>query len=364
MILKQKTKQTYVIAEAGVNHNGDMHLAKMLVDVAVEAGANAIKFQTFFADNLVTRSAPKAEYQINNTNAFESQYDMLKKLELSRENHFFLKQYCDVKKIDFLSTPFDLTSADFLLHHMKLPVIKIASGEITNAPLLLKIARARPDIILSTGMATLSEIESALSVIAFGYCQLEKNPSQENFFSAYQSLEGQKFLKEKVCILHCTSDYPAQFFDINLRAMDTICDKFGLPVGYSDHSLGISVSVAAVARGASIIEKHFTLDKNLSGPDHKASLEPEELEKMILSIREVEQALGSAVKIPTSSECKTKDVARKSLVAKTKIASGEIFTEKNITIMRPGNGISAMHYWDYLGHAALKNYEVGELIYE
>lgn len=357
-------KKIFIIAEAGVNHNGDLMLAQRLVDVAADAGADAVKFQTFSADALVTKTAPKAAYQICNTNNTESQYEMLKKLELSRENHFFLKQYCDEKKIAFLSTPFDLDSADFLLQDMKLSTIKIASGEITNALLLLKIARAQPNIILSTGMATLGEIEEALSVIAFGLSNTAELPSKKAFFTAFSSELGQHLLREKVTLLHCTSNYPAQFQDIHLRAMDTLSAAFGLRVGYSDHSLGISVPIAAVARGAYVIEKHFTLDKNLAGPDHKASLDPVELKNMIHSIREIEVALGNTIKAPTGVECEIKNVARKSLIATNTILPGEKLTAQNITVKRPGIGISAIYYWDYLDKIASKKYESGDLIYE
>ncbi|MDP1574191.1 MAG: N-acetylneuraminate synthase [Coxiellaceae bacterium] len=357
-------KKTFIIAEAGVNHNGDLTLAKRLIDVAADAGANAVKFQTFSADALVTKTAPKAAYQICNANTTESQYDMLKKLELSREKHFFLKQYCDEKKITFFSTPFDLDSANFLLQDMKLSTIKIASGEITNALLLLKIARAQPKIILSTGMATLGEIEEALSIIAFGLVDAALPPSKKAFFSAFSSELGQQMLREKVTLLHCTSNYPAQFQDIHLRAMDTLSFAFGLPVGYSDHSLGIAVSIAAVARGACVIEKHFTLDKNLPGPDHQASLDPVELKNMIYAIREIEVALGNTTKAPTGAECETKNVARKSLIAANTILPGEKFTAQTITVKRPGMGISAIHYWDYLDKKASRKYEAGDLIYE
>ena len=357
-------QKTFVIAEAGVNHNGDINLALQLIDAARDAGADAVKFQTFCAKSLVSKSAPKASYQKKNTSSSESQYEMLKKLELSEEAHHILKSHCEAVGIQFLSTPFDAASADFLLNQLQLKTIKIASGEIATAPLLLQIAKANPEVILSTGMATLGEIEQALAVLAFGFLQSNEKPSVAAFMQAYYSDEGQKKLKEKVSLLHCTSDYPADYNSVNLMAMDTIGYAFGLPVGYSDHTQGIAIPVAAVARGARIIEKHFTLDRSMPGPDHKASLEPVELQNMVTAIREVEVALGRALKIPTQKELDTKAVARKSLVAVAPIKSGEGFTEENISLQRPGNGISPLFYWEYLKRVACKVYEVGELINE
>lgn len=357
-------QHTYVIAEAGVNHNGDIKLALQLIDAAKEAGADAVKFQTFCTEKLVSALAPKANYQKKNTDANESQFDMLKKLELSFEDHLILKAYCEKNEIAFLSTPFDPISADFLLNILKLPILKIASGEIATAPLLLQIAKARPSIILSTGMSTLGDIEQALAVIAFGYLHCDEKPSTSAFMRAYYSAEGQQMLKEKVSLLHCTSDYPADINSINLRAMDTIKSSFNLPVGYSDHTVGISIPIAAVARGATIIEKHFTLDRALPGPDHKASLEPDELKSMVMAIRAVECALGSTLKFPTQKELETKLVARKSIVAGKSIKKGEILTEKNICLQRPGSGISPVHYWDYIDRVACQDYQVGELINE
>jgi len=280
------------------------------------------------------------------------------------DDYFFLKTHCEKNKIGFLSTPFDAISADFLLNQLKLPIIKIASGEIATAPLLLSIAKARPQIILSTGMSTLGDIEQALAVMAFGYLQLNEDPSAEAFMRAYYSVDGQKKLKENVSLLHCTSDYPADFDGVNLRAMDTLKSAFDLPVGYSDHTIGISIPIAAVARGACIIEKHFTLDRSLPGPDHQASLEPAELKKMVIAIREVTCALGNTLKIPTQKELATKQVARKSLIATQVIKKGDKFTADNMNAQRPGCGISPMRYWDYLDHIALKDYQLGELINE
>jgi N-acetylneuraminate synthase len=353
-----------IIAEAGVNHNGDIKLALQLIDAAKEAGADAVKFQTFSAKTLVSKKAPKAAYQKQNTSAAESQYEMLKKLELTEDAHYILKSHSDALGIQFLSTPFDAVSADFLLNQLDLKIIKIASGEIATAPLLLQIARANPAVILSTGMASLGEIEQALTVLAFGFLNVDKEPSFASFMQAYYSDEGQKKLKEKVALLHCTSDYPADFNSVNLRAMDTIKSAFGLPVGYSDHTQGISIPVAAVARGASIIEKHFTLSRSMPGPDHKASLEPIELKNMVSAIREVEAALGKSQKIPTPKELDTKMLARKSLIAAKPIKSGEKFSEENIVLQRPGNGVSPVFYWEYLKRVACRDYQVGELINE
>lgn len=354
---------TLIIAEAGVNHNGDKRLAFELIDAAVEAGADIVKFQTFKAEGLASSIAKQATYQQINTNKVESQLNMLKKLELDYELHYELKKYCEKKNIEFLSTAFEQESLSFLTNEIKLKRLKIPSGEITNAPFLLQHARTGLDIILSTGMAGLGEIESALGVLAFAMTAgSEAKPSQHAFELAYLSDNGQRALREKVTLLHCTTEYPAQPSDINLRAMDTIATAFGLPVGYSDHSEGIHIAVAAVARGAKIIEKHFTVDRSLPGPDHKASLEPEELAKMVCAIREVEQSLGDGVKRPANCELKNKDVARKSLVAKRAILKGEIFTEDNIAVKRPGSGRSPFEFWKIIGEISQKNYCKDEII--
>lgn len=356
---------TLIIAEAGVNHNGQEELAFSLVDAAHKAGADIVKFQTFKAKNLVTEEAKQAEYQVTNTQKQESQLAMLSRLELSYETHHDLVKYCDSLGIEFLSTAFDLESLDFLVNDLGLTRLKLPSGELTNAPLVLAHARTGCDLIVSTGMATLSEIETALGVIAFGYTTDEKvEPSMLGFQEAYASEAGQKALKEKVTILHCTTEYPAPMEEINLRAMDTLGQAFDLAAGYSDHSEGITIPIAAVARGAVLIEKHFTLDKNMEGPDHKASLEPQELEAMVKAIRQIEIALGSSVKTPTVSEVKNKSVARKSLVAAKDIEKGEELTESNLTIKRPGIGLSPYRYWELLGTKATKGYKAGELIIE
>lgn len=354
---------TLIIAEAGVNHNGSEKLAFELVDAAYKAGVDIVKFQTFKAKKLVTATAKQADYQIQNTQKVESQLDMLSRLELRYEFHHELVKYCNKLGIEFLSTAFDSESLDFLVNDLGLKRLKIPSGELTNAPLVLQHAQTGADLIVSTGMATLAEVESALGVIAFGYlAQDDVEPSFDAFLAAYFSEQGQALLKRKVTILHCTTEYPAPMKDINLRAMDTLAEAFKLAVGYSDHSAGICIPIAAVARGATIIEKHFTLDKNMEGPDHKASLEPTELADMVTAIRNVELAMGDGVKGPRPSEIKNKAIARKSLVAAKDIAVGELFSSENLEIKRPGNGISPYRYWELLNTQSMAAYQEGDLI--
>jgi N-acetylneuraminate synthase len=350
----------YIIAEAGVNHNGSVEMAKQLIDVALDAGADAVKFQTFKTDKNISKKAPKAEYQVTLTGEGETQYEMVKKLELDEAAHHEMADYAKKQGIKFLSTAFDIGSVD-LLTSLGIDVLKIPSGEVTNAPLMLKIAGKNLPIIISTGMCTLGDIEQALGVVAFGYLNM-KNPSVENFKNAYYSVEGQKIIKEKVTLLHCTTEYPAPFEDVNLKAMLTLKEAFGLPVGYSDHTKGINVSIAAAAMGAVVIEKHFTLDKNLPGPDHQASLEPQELKAMVSGIREVEKALGSSQKIVSPSEKKNVDIARRSLVAMSDIKKGETFNEDNLGFMRPGTGISPMHFWELNGKQAMLDYKKEDFI--
>src|SRR3990167_207754 len=333
-----RSNSVFVIAEAGVNHNGCLDLAYKLVDVAVEAGADAVKFQTFKAEQVISRYAEKAEYQKETTDASESQLEMVKKLELNREAHEKLMAYCRDKGIEFLSTPFDLESIDLLIE-LGIKPLKIPSGEITTLPYLRKIGALGKKVIMSTGMATLEEVRMALEVLVNGRAQ-----------------------KENITILHCNTEYPTPFEDVNLRAMLTMKDKLGVKVGYSDHTLGIEVSVAAVALGAEVIEKHFTLDKTSEGPDHKASLEPDELKAMIRSIRNIERAMGSGVKRPSLSELKNIMIARKSIIAAKDIKKGEIFTGKNITVKRPGNGISPMKWDEVIGQVAKRNFKEDELI--
>jgi len=331
--------KTYIIAEAGVNHNGSLELAKDMVKVAAKAGVDAIKFQTFRAETLVTKDAIKADYQIKASGQNETQFEMLKKLELSVESHLELIECCRLNKIEFLSTPFDLTTIDLLLK-MGLNKWKIPSGEITHLPYLRKIASLGQEIILSTGMSDLDEIQDALMV----------------FITSGIS-------PEDITILHCNTEYPTPMQDVNLKAMQTIKSAFpGIHVGYSDHTEGIEVSIAAVAMGAIIIEKHFTLDKNMEGPDHKASLEPDELTAMVKAIRNIEIALGTGIKKPSPSELKNKPIARKSIVAARNIRKGESFTEEILTVKRPGDGISPMRWDEVIGQRASKVYKQDELI--
>ncbi|MCP4701450.1 MAG: N-acetylneuraminate synthase [Gammaproteobacteria bacterium] len=350
----------YIIAEAGVNHNGSRELAERLIDAAAKAGADAIKFQTFRAEQLLTASAPKAEYQKNATG--DSQYQMIKRLELDETTHKQLKACCDERQIQFLSSPFDISAVRFLARELNVSRIKVPSGEITNAPLLLEIAQTGKPVILSTGMSTLGEIEDALGVLAFGYLRQPHSPDRQSFQQAYASEAGLQALHEKLALLHCTTEYPAPPDSINLRVLDTLKASFKLPVGYSDHSLGISVPIAAAGRGAMLIEKHLTLDRQLPGPDHQASLEPDEFKKMAAAIRQIEQALGSSVKTPERCEWKNREIARKSLVAIKEISKGERFTPDNLGIKRPGTGISPMRYWEYLGQTAQSDYHRDEII--
>lgn len=356
--------KTLIIAEAGVNHNGSVQLAKELIDVAVSAGADVIKFQTFKSKNIVTESAQQAEYQTENIGKKESQLTMLQRLELGYDEHFILLDYCRKKGIEFLSTAFDSESLDFLTNSLGQTTLKIPSGEITNAPFLLEHARKNLKIIMSTGMATLGEIEYALSVLAFGLTNSIGVPSNSAFLEAYSSDSGQRALAEKVVILHCTTEYPAKYREINLKVINSLKSSFNLPVGYSDHSKGIEVSLAAVALGAVVIEKHFTLNCSMEGPDHKASLEPKYLKSMVSGIRNIERALGVSVKTPQESESLNKVAARKSLVAARDIQKGEVFSETNLAIMRPGNGMSPSKYWSILNKNAMFSYRRGELINE
>jgi N,N'-diacetyllegionaminate synthase len=327
---------TLIIAEAGVNHNGSIENAYKLVDAAKYAGADVVKFQTFSAEKLVSRYTQKAEYQKRSNSKGQTQLEMLKSLELTKLQFLDIYKYCRRKDILFLSTPFDLESID-ALEELDMHIYKIPSGEITNLPYLIKIASLGKPIILSTGMSTLDEVEAAIKI-------LKSNGAGE------------------ISLLHCNTEYPTPYEDVNLLAMNTLKQRFGFKVGYSDHTMGIEVPIAAVALGAQIVEKHFTLDKNMEGPDHKASLEPDELKKMVDSIRIIETALGNAEKIPTKSESKNIDIARKSIVAKTNIMEGDTFSEENITVKRPGNGISPMKWFEVLGKTAKKNFEKDELI--
>lgn len=330
--------KTLIIAEAGVNHNGDIELAKQLIDIAAEAGADFVKFQTFNADRLVTPCSKKADYQMQHTDALESQHAMLRRVELTREMHEILIDHCKSQNIQFFSTGFDIKSIDLLIE-LGLKQLKIPSGEITNLPYLRHIGQFKLPVILSTGMSTLGEIEGAIAAL---------------------ELAGTS--RDLITVLHCNTEYPTPMSDVNLHAMLSIRDAFGVSVGYSDHTLGIEVAIAAVALGATVIEKHFTVDRNLPGPDQKASLEPAELKAMINSIRNIELALGDGIKRPSMSELKNKDIARKSLVAAAKIKAGELFTEDNLWVKRPGGGISPMRWDEVIGRKTIRNYDINELI--
>ena len=326
----------FIIAEAGVNHNGSLELAKKLVDAAKDAGADSVKFQTFISENLVTKNAYKAEYQEKAAKVQESQFEMLKKLELSFDDFIELNDYCMSKNIEFMSTAFDLETIKFL-SNLEMPRWKVPSGEITNLPYLIEVAKQKRHVVLSTGMCTLSEVRCAIDT-------LKENDIVD------------------LTVLHCTTDYPTPYSDVNLKAMLTIKEEFDVKVGYSDHTVGIEVPIAAVALGATIIEKHFTLDRNMEGPDHKASLEPHELKDMVNSIRNIELALGNGIKQPSKQELNNMVIARKSIVAKKPIKSGELFSEDNLTVKRPGNGISPMHWFDVIGEKAKRDFTEDELI--
>jgi N-acetylneuraminate synthase len=352
-----------IIAEAGVNHNGRLDLALKLVDAAAEAGADVVKFQTFRADQLATRSAGKAEYQTRNTGTSESQLEMLKALELDDRAHLEILDHCRKRGIAFLSTPFDFVSLRLLIDGLKVDRLKIGSGDLTHAPLLLEIGRSGRKLILSTGMATLGEVREALGALAFGYTS-KGEPNKAAFASAFASPAGQAALRDKVVLLHCTSDYPAPDDEINLKAMDTLAATFGLPVGFSDHSRGNAVAIAAVARGAVMIEKHLTLDRTLPGPDHVASIEPGEFAEMVAGIRQVELALGDGNKRPMPSELKTMPIARKSIAARVPIKRGERLTADNLTVKRPGQGIAPIALWELVGRPASRDYDADDLIVE
>lgn len=330
--------KTFIIAETGVNHNGKIDLAYKLIDVAKEAGADAVKFQTFTADTSVTKTAKKAGYQNKTSDKKETQYEMIKKLELNEQQHKKLISYCKNKNIQFLSSPFDFASIE-LLNKLRINTYKIPSGEIINLPYLRKVGEYNKNVIMSTGMADLGEIEDALNTLINA---------------------GTK--KEKITVLHCNTEYPTPIEDVNLSAMLTIKNAFDVNVGYSDHTMGIEVPIAAVSMGARVIEKHFTLDRNLPGPDHKASLEPGELKAMVKAIRNIEKALGNGIKKPSPSELKNKPIVRKSIVAAKNIKKGKVFTEENITVKRPGNGISPMRWDEISGRIAKRDFSADELI--
>jgi len=330
--------KVFIIAEAGVNHNGSLELAKKLIDSAVEAGVDAVKFQTFKADKLLSKRAQKADYQKQATLVDETQYEMIKKLELDQNAHRALINYCKDKGIMFLSTPFDHNSIDLLIS-FEMPIFKIPSGEITNLPYLRHIGRLDKEVILSTGMSNLNEVRDALEVL------IKAGTS-----------------KVKITVLHATTEYPCPIDEVNLRAMQTIKNVFDVKVGYSDHTQGIEVPIAAVAMGACVIEKHFTLDRSMEGPDHKASLEPDELRAMVQAIRYIENALGDGIKMPSMSELKNIPIARKSILASRSIQKGEAFSDNNLIVKRPGNGISPMRWDEIIGHKATRNFLADDLI--
>jgi N-acetylneuraminate synthase len=351
---------TYIIAEAGVNHDGSAETAMRLVDAAAASGADSVKFQTFRAERLLTGQAPKAAYQLRTTDAVESQFEMIRRLELPESAYSELVVHARSAGLRFLSTPFDVDSLRLLVDRFGLEEIKVSSGDITNAPFLLEIARVARRVIISTGMSTLCEIEAALGVLAYGMLvDRFGRPGRGAFEEVYASDEGQAALRERVSVLHCTTEYPAPYHEVNLRAMDTIAAAFGLTTGYSDHTQGIHVPIAAVARGASIIEKHFTLDRSRPGPDHKASLEPGELATMVRCIREIEASLGDGVKRPTRSEWANRAVARKSLVAATALSRGDPMA---MDCKRSGSGVSPFEFWRLDGQPAERSYRVDEPI--
>jgi N-acetylneuraminate synthase len=363
MLLRQVLgDRPLVIAEAGVNHNGSLERALAMVDCAAEARADAVKFQTFRSADLASRRAAKAFYQAAATGAGESQLAMLERLELDATAHRQLRARAETRGLRFLSSFFDHGSLQFLVEDLGVSLLKLGSGEITNAPLLLAAARTGKPIILSTGMSTLEEVRVALGVLAFGYGAGTGSPGPAQFAAAFESGRGRALLADHVALLHCTSEYPAAVEDANLRVIATLRDAFGVAVGYSDHTLGISVSLAAAALGARIIEKHFTLDRALPGPDHRASLDPATLAALVQGVHEAHRALGSPEKAPVQAELPTRALVRKSLTAARAIAAGEAFSEDNLTAKRPADGISPMHYWDWLGRRAVRDYESDDRI--
>lgn len=343
------TWSTLIIAEAGVNHNGDISMALELVDKAAEAGVDYVKFQTFTANKLASTNTKKASYQTRTTDQVESQYSMLQRLELSPDYHKIVIDHCAEKGVRFLSTPFDLDSLTLLTDTFGLKEIKLGSGELTNAPLLLAAGRTGVKIILSTGMGSLSEVEEALGVLAFAICRKGQPKGRADFAEVLLDPDVWPVLKERVTLMHCTTEYPAAIEDTNLRAIATMRNAFGLNIGYSDHTQGQAVSLAAVALGACALEKHFTLDRNLPGPDHAASLEPDELASLVSGVRMVEQALGTGIKQPCAAEVSNREMVRKSLLAAYALPKGHTLSSEDIVVKRPGNGISPMIFWDTIG---------------
>jgi N-acetylneuraminate synthase len=357
-------KKILIIAEAGVNHNGSPDMALDMARAASDAGADMIKFQTFNAELEISRHAPKAGYQLKNTGNGESQLEMVKRYELSRGDHEKIFLACQKLGIEFFSTPFDLPSVDLLtgLCGVGVKTVKIPSGEITNWPLVHRIGRSGKPTIMSTGMSTIDEIENALGVYLLGAIKSDAVPCKAEIQEVLASPQGSEYLVDNMTLMHCTTQYPAPFEDVNLRAMDALRGRFNLPVGYSDHTTGGTVSIAAAARGAVAIEKHFTLDRNLPGPDHKASIEPDELKNLVEAIRTVELAMGVCEKSVAPSELPNRTIARKSLVAACRIRAGERFTPGNIGIKRPAGGVEPSEYWSYLGRAASRGYDPDEML--
>ena len=354
-------EHVYIIAEAGVNHNGERDLAFALVDAAADAGADAVKFQTFDAAKLASKSAPKAAYQKESTDAGESQLTMLEKLELRREWHIELQAHARLKGIEFLSTAFDADSLCFLVE-LGMPLFKVPSGELTNGPLLWQFARTRKPLILSTGMATLGEVEQGLAIVAHALLAGAEPASMEEVWRLWSRADYRASLVGHVALLHCTSQYPTLFSEANLRGMDTLAAAFGLTVGYSDHTEGMLVPLAAVARGAKVIEKHFTLDRSLPGPDHKASLEPGDLKQMVHDIRALAVAFGDGSKSPQQSEWDTRQAARQQIVAARTIQSGAILMREDLTTARCGRGLPPIDLWGLVGSLASRSFDVGEVI--
>ncbi|MBA4804672.1 MAG: N-acetylneuraminate synthase [Brevundimonas sp.] len=349
----------FVIAEAGVNHNGSLDLALQLVDVAADAGADAVKFQTFRAEALVTRRARKAAYQVTNTGSDGDQMEMLRRLELSHEDHEVLVAHCRKRGVGFMSTAFDMESLSYLAG-LDMPAVKIPSGDITHGPMLLAAARLGKPLIVSTGMSTLADIEAALDVIAFALTREGEPAGRRDLEGVRSEPEAQAALRGRVTLLHCITEYPAPPSEVNLNAMGTMAAAFGLPVGYSDHTLGVSVSIAAVALGATVIEKHFTLDRHMEGPDHSASLEPDDLRLLVESIRTVESALGSRLKQPSRAESANRLVARRAIVAARPVAAGSLVTAADLTAKRPADGLSPMATWDLIGRPAVRDFDMDE----
>lgn len=354
--------RTLIIAEAGVNHNGSVETALDLVDAAADAGADIVKFQTFEASKLASSRARTAAYQTKAGQAGQSQLEMLRKLQLSQDDHRAILARCAAREIEFLSSPFDPDNLRFLVEELGLTRIKLGSGELTNGPLLLQAGSGGMGILLSTGMATLGEIEEALGAIAFAILAPNERPDRRAFAAALADPSAWPLLSERVTLLHCTTEYPAPDSETNLLVLDTLRQAFGLPVGYSDHSEGLAISLAAAARGATVLEKHFTLSRSLPGPDHAASLEPDNLADLVRQVRRIELALGTGIKQPGPAERRNRDVVRKSLVAARDLHAGAVLTEADITVKRPGDGLSPMAYWDLVGTRLTRDLKHDDLI--